>query len=80
MSPLMVQALDVIGLLMDTGLAVVEAEPNDNMVAAGMAPSGLGEDRVRTIFKAMLAANNKVAPGFNRAPAVVSGVFPILYQ
>ena len=60
-SSLMAHALDVVGLLRDTGLAVIEPEPTSAMVAAGMAASGLGADRVRAVFKAMLAAGGTLA-------------------
>ena len=60
-SPVMTLALDVVGLLRDTGLAVVEPEPTSAMVTAGMAASGLGADRVRAVFKAMLAAGGTLA-------------------
>ncbi|WP_158045880.1 hypothetical protein [Skermanella pratensis] len=60
-SAVMTLALDVVGLLRDTGLAVVEPEPTPAMVAAGVAASGLGADRVRAVFKAMLAAGGTVA-------------------
>ncbi|GEO38574.1 hypothetical protein SAE02_27220 [Skermanella aerolata] len=38
------------------GLVVVPPDPTDEMVEAGIAVSGIGADRVRAVFQAMLAA------------------------
>ncbi|QQP88687.1 hypothetical protein IGS68_22110 [Skermanella sp. TT6] len=59
-SPLMAHALDVIGLLKDTRLTVIESEPTDAMIAAGMAVAGTSAERTRAIFMAMLAAAGKL--------------------
>lgn len=61
-SPLLSQALDVIGLLRDAQLTVVEAEPTEAMIAAGMAVSGICAERTRAVFRAMLAAGVAVTP------------------
>ncbi|QQP90748.1 hypothetical protein IGS68_05855 [Skermanella sp. TT6] len=52
-------ALDVLGLLKDCGVTLTEIEPTDAMIAAGMAVSGIGEERTRATFRAMVAAGGE---------------------
>ena len=40
-----------------TGLALVPPEPTDEMVAAGMAASGVGAEQVRAVYSAMVDAS-----------------------
>jgi hypothetical protein len=61
-SSVMTQALDVISLLKHARLTVVESEPTDAMIAAGMAVSGVSAERTRAVFRAMLAAGGTVGP------------------
>jgi len=61
-SCVMTQALDVISLLKHARLTVVESEPIDAMIAAGMAVSGVSAERTRAVFRAMLAAGGTVGP------------------
>jgi hypothetical protein len=50
-------ALSVLDVIGKTGLALVPPEPTDEMVAAGMAVSGVGAEQVRAVYSAMLDAS-----------------------
>jgi hypothetical protein len=53
----MTAALDVLSILKDSRLTVIEADPTDVMVAAGVAISGASTAQVRAVFRAMIAAS-----------------------
>jgi|tagenome__1003787_1003787.scaffolds.fasta_scaffold14845776_1 hypothetical protein len=55
-SPLMEHALDMVEFMGRAGLVTVPREPTDGMVIAGMEVSQVAEERVRAIFRAMIAA------------------------
>ena len=62
------EALGIVGLLRQSGVTMTEAEPTSAMLAAGMAVSGLDADRVRAVFRAMLAADGDPNVRVQRAP------------
>ena len=51
----MTEALGVLDIVRKAGLMMVPPDPTDEMVEAGMAVSGIGADRVRAVFRAMLS-------------------------
>ena len=55
-SPEMMRALGVLETVKRAGLMLIPPEPSDEMVEAGVAVSGIGADRVRAVFQAMVAA------------------------
>jgi hypothetical protein len=55
-------ALDVLSVLKHAGLTTVECEPTAEMVAVGVAVSGNGPERVRAMFRAMIAVGGKPFP------------------
>jgi hypothetical protein len=55
-SPVMTEALCVLDIIRKAGLVMVPPDPTDEMVEAAMAVPGIGADRVRAVFRAMLAA------------------------
>jgi hypothetical protein len=50
-------ALGVLDVIRKTGLALVPPEPTDEMVAAGMAVSGVSAEQARAVYGAMLDAS-----------------------
>lgn len=63
MSPLGERALDMVEYMGKSGLTTTPRDPTDEMVAAGMAVSGISEAQVRAIFTAMIAAYDADEPG-----------------
>ena len=55
-SPEMMRARGVLETVKRAGLMLIPPEPSDEMVEAGVAVSGIGADRVRAVFRAMIAA------------------------
>lgn len=55
-SPEMTRALGVLETVKRAGLMLIPSEPSEEMVRAGVAVSGIGADRVRAVFQAMVAA------------------------
>jgi hypothetical protein len=55
----MEEALGVLDVLKETGLALVPPDPTDEMVMAGMVASGASAEQTRAVYIAMLASAAK---------------------